>query len=415
VFISKDHPCLFCREHDFTQCFKDWGPKAKAVINKRISNATNPVIPQEERMLLQFAYSEDFESVCFGGPLLANLLRKFIPVFGLTIDSDSLRQAILAWGIAFKVSELNYGAIQQCRDASVATISAKLSKHTTDESDLFATFLLSMLSSAYQNFAEYVLHVQGFRVVMSQLCQRPEMEKHLFKFWPLAIDLILEGSRRFLRGRDEVVKLCNCCRQLLGPQRFIRRKDYLEEIYGSNPKTVDYAFSQAIWHYSVILRVCFRKTLHRQWKGAQGMSENIEATVSELKVDLNSSEFREIVNGLTELMWRNDLNPNLDPTVDLMLFSLLVYHFCQHLIALLQSAAIVNAINTFNAVSYAKLLIELTHAHPEWLTPATSQEHFPLALAKHIVPRILWIAGLSLNTKNEPEGTSISNVFEHIC
>ena len=228
------------------------------------------------------------------------------------------------------------------------------------------------------------------------------------------MDLILEGSRQFIPAKDVVIKLYNFCRQSMGPQCFVHRKDYLTEFYGMNPSTTDYAFSQVVWHYSVILRICFRETLCRQVEEQPGMDNTVKAMVFELEKDLNSSDFRIIVNRLSQQALGGDLLAHQDPTLDVMLFSLLVYHFCQHLITLLKSTNIINAAATSKSVWSAKLLVSLIRIHPEWLVPATSQTHLPRALAGYFIPRILWIAGLSLGQDKESEGTCTPYSINHI-
>jgi hypothetical protein len=382
------------------------GPKAEATIARMITSIDGIIQPQDV-MLLQFAYSVNFEWLNFGSSI-TNLLKKFVSVFGPSIDNKSLRHAILAWAAAFQpFSSSQHECIERHSIAAAKAI-VKKTLETIDEADLFATVMLTILyaSPGTQDISKFGIHVRGFVAVMSVLSQKSRHKGYnseLFKFWPLALDLIQERSRQVFYPvvRDYLIELNYHCNALIGPQNLVRRINYLTEFYGVDPKH-EYAFSQSVWCDSLTLRLCFRETVKRQLGGQKGMDETISSLVSNLKAGLGSRQIREIAKNLWRRRSRLDWGP-LDIKDDLLMFSLLVYQFCEHLILLMDSRTILEGTTSHEVVQSALLILRLSQ-QPEWLLPVTSYSYFPRKTATDFVPRMLWIAGLSLRPDDYSEG-----------
>src|SRR5579862_5555862 len=113
IFVSESSPCEFCRTRNGSgpsPCIKKWGKKKEEALSRGISTAFAD-IPSHDILLLQYCYSEAFERS--GGVLIARLLQKFAAVFGSSIDSKSLRHAILAYATAVKASDCDREITEQ--------------------------------------------------------------------------------------------------------------------------------------------------------------------------------------------------------------------------------------------------------------------------------------------------------------
>jgi hypothetical protein len=364
--------------------------------------AMDEVISQQDVHLLEFAYSDIFERA--GGSIMGSLLKKFATIFSPAINSSSLRHATLAFAIAFTPptffdeERLEYHSNQACKVFLTKTPA------TLDETDLFAAFLLTFLACVYRDLFRFGIHLKGFVAILKELRNKEIKDRkasQLGIFWPLALDLILEGSRRVGGTNDIVIEFCFLSQQLLGPQCFMRRQKYTLELFGKDMER-DFAFLQAVWQHSVILRRCFRDTVWRQMHGGQ-ISPLVRSVVLEAKVDLKSQEIMAVAfNLFTRRSQRgicNDVNHNL------MMFMLLLNQFCGLLIFLLESETVLRwHERSAEGASLALGVVQLVQS--EWLGPEAKNNPFPLYHARALIPRMLWVSGLILMRKDHPYGTT---------
>ena len=373
------------------------------MLQRPIPTAIDQAICPQDVMLLQYVYSDEFAWHGFGwSMLLVDLLRKFRVIFGPSIGSSSLRHAMLA--LAATLSP--FTELGNNREAHTETSCRALMtiRTTIDEADLFAAFLLALVSCVRGDFSTFLIHLKGVAALLNELARKASSNGYLSQlhmFWPLARDILLESSRTFLRANVYVIWFFTTCRGLIGPQSLFSRIRYLRELNIADPRG-EYAFLQAMWQYSVVLRTCFRETLDRQLHGFENMGGEIKSMVSELKADLCSNEMTEIISGL-KFNTGYDENRPLDSGVDLCLYALLIHQFCHLLITLLEAKTLIQGTKSSEAEIYALLILHLTKG--EWLNDDTSRESiFPRSLSRFFVPRILSIAGLVLTKERFPHG-----------
>lgn len=333
--------------------------------------------------------------------LLADLLRKFRVIFGPSISSLSLRHAILALAATLSpFTELGNNREAHTESSCRALMTVRT---TVDEADLFAAFLLALVSCVRGDFSTFLIHLKGVAALMNELVKSSSNGylNQLHIFWPLARDILLESSRTFLRANVYVIWFFTTCRGLIGPQNLLSRIRYLRELNVTDPQG-KYAFLQTVWQYSVVLRSCFRETLYRQLHGSENMVGEIESMVSELKADLCSNEMTKIIAGL-KFNTGYDENHPLDSGVDLCFYALLIHQFCHLLITLVEAKTLIQGTKSSEAEIYALLILHLTNS--EWLNDDSSLESiFPRSLSRFFVPRILSIAGLVLTKERFPHG-----------
>jgi hypothetical protein len=395
-------------------CVKLWGEKMEEALalTRPLPTAMDEVISQQDVQLLQFAYSDVFEWT--GGSIMGSLFKKFAMIFSPALNSGSLRHATLAFATAFippavfDEDRLEYHSNQACKVFLTKTPA------TLDESDLFAAFLLTFLACIYGDLFRFGVHLNGFLAILKEMQSRSRNDREASRlgiFWPLTLDLILEGSRRVCGSNDLVIEFCFLSQQLLGPQNFIRRAKYTLELFGKEAKG-DFAFLQAVWQHSAILRRCFRDTVLRQLHGETGINPLANSVVSEAKADLNSQEIMTVVFDLFTRRSQhghgtcNDINHNL------MMFMLLLHQFCRLLIHLLESETIIQHGISAEGTLLAQGVIQLVQ--PEWLLPDVESNPFPLYHARAFLPRMLWIVGLILTRKDHPEGTPPPPLFPSV-
>ena len=220
-------------------------------------------------------------------------------------------------------------------------------------------------------------------------------------FWPLIRDLLLESSRTFLRANLSVTSFFATCRRFIGPQTLLGRILYLQELNITDLQG-EYSLLQAVWQYSVVLRSCFRKTLHRQLKGFENMEGEIESIVSELKSDLCSSEMIEIIRRL-KLNTACHRNLPMDSGYDLRKYTYLIHQFCHLLITLLEAQTLIQGTQSLEGELYAFSILRLINE--AWLNSDASLESiFPHSLSRFFVPRILYMAALALRREHRRNG-----------
>lgn len=396
------------------------GPKTEKRTSGPLSTEVPGLIPTEQDavidtqdgQILQYVYSSSFENVLWGMSL-TRLFKKFSETFGRSIVKPSLRQAILAWGATYTPlpDQSGYARMHEYSNQAVRAIRTKVPA-TLEEADLFATFLLALLSSVYYDLTMFKKHLCDFIAIAREIRQRPDENKyrvHLSTFWPLARDMILESFRRFPEPSSMVISFSRQCHGIIGTQSLIRRAVYLWDFFGYDPSK-EYAFSQTVWTYSRLLRVCFRATVYRQLEPETYMEPLIKSTVRELKADLWSPDVSEIVSSILSLkpaLSSHEHSSFVDSRMDLLRFSILVYRFCELLISLLEARTILEGTRDDKCIKIALEIKDLVE--PEWLRLVnwSRQMLCPRAVADWLTPRILWTAGLCLGGREYLQGEGL--------
>lgn len=356
--------------------------------------------------LFQFVYSNDFEHAQDWGKSLASLLKTLATIFGTYINSVSLRHATLALAATCVQSSVSNKERAMYHSARAYKALQRQTTTTLGEADLYAALLLTLLATISENIKEYSIHLNGFQAVMLELKRKARetgYSLHLSIFWPLARDLIIEGSRNVGHSEDLVISFALACQQLVGRQSLLSRVHYFVEFYGEELGW-EYAFVQSSWQYCRLLRMYFRETVYEQLEGAKGVNNRTKSLVSEMKADLSSSEVCDIVEKIASEMSDISSSNELDARSDVLRYMRLIYQFCQHLIVILEAPTVLEAVVSPETMLSAKMLIGLIQ--PEWSTPLTSSHYiFPRPTAPCLLPRLLWVAGLSLTKTRNIIGT----------
>ena len=410
VFTAPDIPCQSCRARGMSDCIKQWGPKREEILGRQLPTAIDGVIDPEDVPLLQFAYSDHFLGMA--GNLVGGVLRKFAGLFRPSMSSESLRQATLAWASAFVSSAPSAYTLMVDNSISAGRALASKNSNTIDEADLYASFLLCILSCAYSDSKQFAVHLNGFVAIMMLLkkknWQQGEPENlpessHLSLFLPLARDSILEMSRRVHDTNTLIIKFLYMSGHLIRPASFHQRARYHHEFCRNDPFQYR-SFTDSVWHHYTALRRCFRDTLFLQVEGGV-TSEFVRSLVSEIEIDLLSQ--KELVDHLS--METQILGANIQSgSYELLRFSLALYQLCRLLILLLNAATLKQGVALSEAVASAKSLLH--HIQCRWLAPGNCGFliNQSIGTGTTIIIRMLCICGLILNPKNDPEGSRLS-------
>lgn len=345
--------------------------------------------------------------------MLANLVRKFPVAFGRSISSLSLRHATLAWAAAFSQLHLPYAErIQYHLETASKALHANFISETLDEADLYAASILTYFSCICIDLENFEARLKWVGLIMHKLSVKLAnrcSSNHLWKFFPLARDLILEGSRRLAHTNDLVITFSYFSARVspMGPTSFQDRALYIDELFGYDP-TQQQAFSHTIWHHCTALRRSFRDTIERKIKNKPGTSFHVQALVSEVKADINSDKMRDIVERLSFHQTLSEYNHQIDTKYQSSRLALLLRRFCLHLIILLEADDVIQGISSREAISSALSILQLVDYG--WLDPNSYiylwMPEIPLCFCRHIIIRILWTVGLTLTTSETfSEGT----------
>lgn len=340
---------------------------------------------------------------------MASLLRKFGCIYSPSIRSHSLRQATLAWAAAFVAS--GPSAYDRVLNHSMSAGRALMNKtpETIDEADLFAAWLLCLLSCTYSNTEQFEIHLNGFMAMMKLLKKRNwsqgeygELSKtgyHLSILLPLSRDMITEMSRWTAISNDLMIKFSYISHQLIGPVSSRQHAQYHNEFFGVDSLQC-HAFSGSIWDHYTVLRRCFRDTLFRQIVGGK-TSTFVQVLVSEINVDLLSQR------GTVDQLYIQTQQPDQVPgSQDFPRFAMTLYDTCCLLILLLQAENVIEGAASPEAVVFATSILQLIE--DRWLAPGSIDllvGRSPRGLSTLILVRILCVTGLVLNSKTYPRGT----------
>ena len=387
-------------------CIKRFGDEIERVaLTRGIPTSTDADVSQQEALLFQFAFSERFASGA--GSFISKLFIKFSSMLSHPLNNKSLRHATLAWATAFYPRE--FGSNEPLRHSlSAGRALASKNANDIDVFDLYAAFLLTLLSGIHQNGAIFIIHLRGVKAILSTLDRdtlaKPPNSLHLAIFLPLVRDLILETSRYISLLCCEILELLDIFRATIGPITYDQRIHYFTALLGGDSGT-HFVFLQSIWHHTTALRRCFRQTVIQQQGNTAAVRRSvIQDLTADIKVDLDSINVKRAVAQL--LIDKSSASHTIaqDEFTLPAKFALLLYQFCSYLILLIEGDTVRGALSIVDAETSASALLPLIG--DDWLNRDTLLPT-PLCLRKFISLRVLWMAGLSLNPERFPAGTCI--------
>jgi hypothetical protein len=356
-------------------------------------------------MLLQYAYALHYQCLWYGS-LVAGILKKLAFTFGPSLNRPSLRHAALAWAAAFRTAPGKpppWSRTDSVEDhLSVARKELlKKTRETVDEADLFANLFLVLLSVIVGDMSDFATYLRGFMTIVTILNQKRCHRKYhsqLSVFWPLARDLILHAGRYVIHGEPLILEFQRFCNHLITPG-LTNCVTYMEALFGFDPRN-EYAYSQTVWHYCTILRLCFRRKVFRELGGAWDRDEEPHDIVSQIQRNLEAADVQVVVSDLHRLAASG---VEVDMRVDLLLYTLLVHQFCCHLVMLIEAPSIIERAKSVEGKLSARTMLGLLRS--EWLKPISAPfTFFPRSVARYFGPRVLWIAGLSFSDDIFSEG-----------
>jgi hypothetical protein len=378
--------------------------------------AIDQVISSQDQLLLQFAFSDVFESS--GGTIIGSLLKRLSLSFSPAIKSRSLRHAILAMGAIFVPPYLSPLFAERVEVHSALAYKA-LRKKTSiklDEGDLFAVCLLTLLSCIQRDTEKFRIHLGGLIAIMRELQTNTAnggSPNCLAIFWPLARDIILNECQA-VQLRSEHFEFCNASQQIIGPQSFRDRTIYFSGLFGVTSDRIRYyTYCNCIWQYNTLLRWCFRDTIYRQVQGNLTVSSEVAAVVSEVKVDLQSPNITKIFHEV--FLSDGRVRPVREQGywgVGFM-YSLLLHHFCELLVIHMEADSVLQSVSSPEARMVATSLVQ--YVRTEYFVSGTPGDHDRRnQLTQSLFPRILWLAGLTLTREECPEGIISSQMTKQM-
>jgi hypothetical protein len=371
--------------------------------------AIDEVIPSQDQLLLQFAFSDLFQSS--GGTIIGSLLKVLSVSFSPSIKSKPLRHATLAFAAAVVPSHLYSSFADRVEEHSYLASKA-LRKKTSidlDEGDMFAVCLLTLLSCIRREVEKFQVHLGGITAIMKELQSKAAKAgtPNIFAtFWPLARDVILNESRHIHGTNHLALKFCNVSQQTIGPQNFRDRTLYFSELFGvASDRLRFYTYHDCIWQYSVLMRRCFRDTVYRQAEGKLKVSSLVASIISEVNVDFRSPAVTRIFD---EVFLSSDQRVSLSDEQNWgepMMYTLLLHHFCQLLLIYLEADSVLESTLLREARMAAISLVGYVRSE-QWHVVETPGR--PLSeryqVIQSLLPRMLCMAGLTLTKERSPEG-----------
>ena len=386
---------------------KKWGQKREDLVRQELLGRSLPksygdeMVSEEEIIMLQYAYSDAFEQSV--DLYTSHLFKKFANIFQPTIVSASLRQAMLAFTAAGMPNPSLRERVQDHSNRAFQELRRKISSPTLDEADLFAACLLACLSRYEQNLDKFCIHVGGFMLIMEELVRKAKASGGSNTFsmlWPLGRDLILKSSQQVPKASEYVLQFCTSSVALLGNQSFLCRSEYTKEILDHEKQFQTLAFRQSVSIYYVLLRRCLRYTVCHEMGGMDAQNyRTVLSIVSEVTADLTSREAKILLSRLRTVLsfkvpYQNDEWKNA-------VAILLRFYACRMLISLLEVNGILQKLSSQGAIYESTSFLEFIHGGG----PFSDQYKFLFASPKLrvLLPRMLCIAGLSLNSIQYPD------------
>lgn len=233
VFISPRLPCQFCQTRGIeTFCIKLWGEKTEQRLGRPLPTPDEEIIDPHDVLLLQYAYSERFAYVT--GWKLQFLLTKFGVAFAPSINSVSLRHAILACMSLYVPTCSHYDRTEFHSNLSCEALKRRTCENI-NEGDFFAACLLAYLACLRRDTVRFQIHLNGVIAIMKEFVRGTSRYNHghYTAFWPLARDLLLEGSRRVASATNPILYFCYTSRKIHGYKAFVRRVTYMRKLLDS--------------------------------------------------------------------------------------------------------------------------------------------------------------------------------------
>jgi hypothetical protein len=407
VFTSEDLPCEYCRTHETADaCVRQWGQKKEQslAVARPIPTANDEVIRSQDVLLLQYGYSDTF--FWAGGTLMSGLLRKFAFVFSPAINDASLRHAMLAFIAAYLPSDIDY--YERIVVHSELCGKELMSKNpaTLNEADLFAAFLLTWVSCIRKDVLAFRIHLKGFSAILEELSfrnGRAGTSHQLSVFWPLARDLILEGSRMVdaVDGASgHIIEFCGIAGQTMGPQKFSGRARYLDLLVRADPNCHT-TFSQAVWHHCGLLRRCLRYTVPIQKNGGTALTTVIQPIVTDIKADLDSLEMKNIAFQLSLMKLSQNDTVQFGRWTAYWQFMLLLYQYDKLMIVLLEAETVEEGASSCESANIAVSILQIMK---DQITSLNIFSLYLLDFNTSLLPRILWVSGLMLIPETYTDG-----------
>ena len=196
------------------------------------------VLNSDEVNTLQYAYSDSFGFRC--GTYLGSIIRTFVKIWNPSIESESLREAIMALSCTFPTNNWikAYDAKEYHCDR-VGHVIARKTEASIDISDLFAVFLLIIVQCLCNESSKVKTHLAGFLTVWKILGRDRRLDlksgneripvysdKSFSLLLSLAHDIIIELTRHVANSNEFMLDFCTN----LGPVDYISRYIYHDKL-----------------------------------------------------------------------------------------------------------------------------------------------------------------------------------------
>jgi hypothetical protein len=357
---------------------------------------TDVAVSAEDIMLLQYAYSDVFANTApsiigpkIGRcPNIGQLFRHFSFVFGPSINSTSLREAMLTTSASLmpnrsieRITRHSHRAIERLR---------VLANDTVNEADLFAICLLGFVSGLMRDFAMFHRHLNAMKSAL-EIVTRNNAGSPLSILWPISLDLLISVTAEIpYSSNDSVLELFDQCWHLIGGQGFVHRAGYMTLFCGDHYK--ESAFTATIWLDFILLNRCLHISVLREAEGSTRCKTSA-AVLSVVKTDLESPDVIENAERIMKLRFADPANM---PHHEDSMFSLLQHQFCRLLIYMLEGHTIIKSVASHNAAPLSKGVLDLIPT--EWLGVDNCYSN----TSPWFLPQVLWISGLHFRDSKYP-------------
>ena len=365
-----------------------WGPKKAAQFTPSRSIATTIDVPMdaEDVSLLQYAYSNEY----FRSEYTAGVLsRTFAFIYGTSISSESLRHAVLAHAA--------YSRLESCSvDKHISRVRQHLIRKrysSLNEGDLFAVYLLGMLSALRGKPEEFVCHLRGFLSIMKVL-RSNDAPAELSMFWPLARrQFVMCGS---WLSDESMMWFWQESQQVIGSPTITQTGKYCRfwAMETGNPDRAPcWSLIDSLCQIYTILRRCLRAAAERQSKNCSGLDANVVPLLSDLK-DLLYSDIQGEVIKYESRVKAEIRNGTSDRSTDAYEITLMYRIIC-FLVVLLEAPSILASLK-LSVKSALEITSLLRYFYPWYVAPTQDWLY-------HQILSISWLAGLAFSWEEFPE------------
>ena len=307
--------------------------------------------------------------------LLVRLCTVLSASFGPSIPQLSLRNAMLAFAERFLPSGASFERFNIFYNRAQEMLSIKSSTET-DEGDVFGAFLISSLinvkPSSDLSFEHVTFPLEYFISAISHLIKQSESGMvSTSMFWPIARLRLLNEFSRFTdvsSSIDLILQLYEGTRTLLGPQSLVILENPYSRLLrnrGEARQALFHAFIGCILMYTKLLSRSFWSAAQRQCKGMLEVDPRMEILVSDLRADIFSSKFQQIVQIMTQSQF---------PQQNGVRFLLLSYRFCLLTLILLNAKTVMTGLVSPQGTSAARDMLKLLIPEPPEFSESTLQQ-----------------------------------------